>query len=287
MIPNVISGYHFGDVWGELVDDIVTNGVLVSPRELKTKELTNVTIHVEDGLNNIFYNKIRDLNYRFLIAEWLWIMCGSDDLDTIAKYNDNMRQFSDNGKTLSGAYGPKLGYQWDYIKSCLEKDASRQAVSVIWKPSPPNSKDIPCTLTLQWLIREGKLNCTINMRSSDVWLGLPYDFFTFSQMTNVISAWFGIPMGSITMNLASSHMYDTHWEKAKKILNSWDVERISSPALPKESAFPSKIGVYHILKQEPPGYAGLAPIWQQYALALTKNRNHALKILCDIGKVHE
>jgi thymidylate synthase len=143
-----------------------------------------------------------------------------------------MRKFSDDGYILSGAYGPRLHPQWEYIiKSLKESSESRQAVSTIWTPSPLNSKDIPCTISMQWLIRKGLLHCTVNMRSSDVWLGIPYDFFSFSQVTNVLSATVGVPVGSITMNLASSHLYLNNEKAALEAISEPGITCIRSPQL--------------------------------------------------------
>jgi len=263
----------FGEVWDDLISSILSYGIESSPRDKPTKELTNVTIDVVEGLNNILVSPYRDLNFRFMIAEWLWIQAGINDLEILAKYNSAMRQFSDDGQILSGAYGPRLMPQIPYVLEALSKPESRQAVATIWTPSPKVSVDIPCTVSLQWLIRKNKLNCTINMRSSDAWLGLPYDYFTFSQITNYISCITGYSVGSITMNLASSHLYDHHFDLAGKISGS---QTIKSPQIPKDFPIPNSYQLESFLRQEGIDYY---PFWMNYAYALTKNKSQALEIL--------
>lgn len=270
-----------GEAWVSLLNFLM-QGQKTSPRGMSTREILNVTIEVTEGLNNIFINEKRNLNYRFMIAEWLWIQAGLNDVNSLATYNSVMRNFSDNGEILSGAYGPRLMPQMYHIFTALKKEDSRQAVATIWTPSPEPSKDIPCTISLQWLIRQGLLHCTVNMRSSDVWLGLPYDYFTFSQLTNLVSATIGVPVGSVTMNLASSHLYDTNSEQAIEALVIAKTTHLTSPPLPTDIYAPTVAEIKAILNREIPSDAFEDSLWGQYGLALTKKNHFALEVLSGI-----
>jgi thymidylate synthase len=278
----LIESDDFSLAWMKLLYGILHNGAEVSPRNMETKELTNVTFHVKDGLSNILISDVRDLNYRFMIAEWLWTRGGMADVGSLERYNSIMRQFSDDGIYLAGAYGPRLKTQWKYVFENLQQPFSRQAIASIWTTSPWPSKDIPCTLTLQWLIRNECINCTVNMRSSDAWLGLPYDFFNFSQLTNVVSSSFGLPVGSMTMNLASSHLYKQHFDLAKKLLLKDKVYSIDSPQFTKEVRVPSDEDLQEILNNPKGDFTSLGFPWVKYADALSTNKQHALEVLSEL-----
>ena len=90
---------------------------------------------------------------------------------------------SDDGITVNSNYGycikSKYGFdQWEYIKSMLSKNPeSRQAVIHIKTADNTESKDVNCTVCLQFIIRDNKLYMTTYMRSNDIWLGFPYDVF--------------------------------------------------------------------------------------------------------------
>jgi len=269
----------FGKVWDQLINEILLEGSISSPRGLVTKELLNVTLEVTHGLKNILVNPVRDLNFRFMISEWMWILAGLEDLNILAQYNSVMRQFSDDGYILSGAYGPRLMPQIPYILESLNKTDSRQAVATIWTPSPAVSKDVPCTISLQWLIRYGFLNCTINMRSSDAWLGLPYDFFTFSQLTNYVAVLIGRPVGSVTMNLASSHLYSQHFDLANKISSS---KPLKSPHIPRNQGNIDSSFIKRILNQEPQNLDKMS-LWASYSEALCHSKSHALEVLHELS----
>ncbi|MHB8503140.1 MAG: thymidylate synthase [Candidatus Acidiferrales bacterium] len=232
------------EVWMELLYHLYNLPEhMPEPRGLKTHECTGVTLRVNDARNNILYHPTRNLNYRFLVAEFLWIAYGRADVATLAHYNSQMARFSDDGLTLGGAYGPRLAPQWQYVVDSLARDYfSRQAVASIWRPydKAPSSKDVPCTLSLQFIARDGKLNCIATMRSSDIWLGLPYDTSTFSLLQNCVAGVLGLNVGYLQFNLGSSHLYATDFEKAKQVLTCRETyESIRSPRLPYMPPRPS------------------------------------------------
>jgi thymidylate synthase len=199
---------RFDNVWTGLLKHLLERGKLQSPRGQITFEELGVVLRMSDLRENILINDARRPNYRFMVAEWLWIALGRSDVASLMRYNKQIAQFSDDKLTFSGAYGPRLKPQWDWIIQKLRKDEySRQSVASIWLPSPSESKDIPCTLNFQFLLRDKHLNCIVTMRSSDVWLGLPYDFFNFSMLTNMLAGELGVECGWLQMNLGSSHLY--------------------------------------------------------------------------------
>jgi thymidylate synthase len=275
--------------WLQLLGTLLGDGKEYQPRGLRTKEILNVTLEIEDGLNNILVSKTRDLNYRFMIAEWLWIQAGLNDVESLAIYNSVMRKFSDDDQILSGAYGPRLMPQLPYILETLRKPDSRQAVATIWTPNPSDSKDIPCTISLQWMVRGGKLHCTANMRSSDVWLGLPYDFFTFSQLTNLISSRLGIEVGSVTMNLASSHIYSTNWMVGTEASVQSNVENIRSPQFTPDVMEPTQEEIKRILSRRvhPLDLEVFDSPWREYTQSLTNNKKSCLEVLRGLSSIRE
>lgn len=241
----LITGKSIGDLYPKLLQTLL-GGAEVSPRGQRTSEQLGMVLHGADLTQNILVHPVRDLNYRFMVAEWVWIMAGREDVESLAKYNSEMRKFSDDGKTLTGAYGPRLrGHKlhgetipWgDQLAWCVQKlredPDSRQAVCSIWTPCPGPSKDVPCTVSLQFFVRKYKLEVIVTMRSSDAWLGLPYDFFTFSMIGNCMAGELGVKPGGITLQLGSSHLYERDWTRATELIARWEeTETVRSPVLP-------------------------------------------------------
>ncbi len=224
----MITGIDVDQVWQALLNRLLTDGLMRSPRGLKTKELLAVQVRI-NMKQPLLAVRSRKLGYRFACAEAAWILEGDNRLSKIRPYAKMMAEFSDDGITLAGAYGPPLRDQLSYaIRALTDDHATRRAVVTLWRPRPGPSKDIPCTVSLQWLIRGDQLHCVATMRSSDAWLGLPYDVFTFSCISAyVVASAIGVVhrgLGNLYLTMGSSHLYERHWEPAR--IASLDQERV-------------------------------------------------------------
>ena len=178
-----------------------------------TGEVINAITVIDDPKDNLVTSPIRKLSHKYAIGELLWYLSGSNKLDAIANYSKAWNKLSDDGETVNSAYGyrifEKFGFdQWEYVKGLLKADHnSRQAVIHIKEPNPEKTKDLPCTVALQYFIRDGKLYATTYMRSNDIWLGFPYDVFTFTCLQIKMAFELGVGIGSYTHIAGSLHLY--------------------------------------------------------------------------------
>ena len=200
------------------------------PRGLKITEKINDSwiIDMDDPIITL---PERKLSYSFMFGEAAWMLEGRNDVESVSKYVDGVKRFSDDGETFFGAYGPKILTQWSYVIKTLVTDKdSRQAVINIWRENPGSSKDIPCTLSLQFFLREASdelwLHTVATMRSNDAWLGTPYDTFNFSA----ISFWIALHLnrngikckvGSLNIQAGSRHIYETDFKKLDSLFTSY------------------------------------------------------------------
>lgn len=210
---------------------------VVGPRGLPTREVRWAQYVLNDPARCACWLPHRKLNYPFMFAEFLWIFGARDDREMISYYNLNIAQFAD-GETFYGAYGPRWREQINGVKFRLQTDPdSRQGIVCTWRPgynelcsdrdgdgnfTYPTSKDVPCTLTMQYLLREGRLEAGVNMRSSDAWLGLPYDLFNFAMLQRALAAELKVPVGPLTLNVGSSHLYERDIDRALGVLEAMD-----------------------------------------------------------------
>lgn len=210
--------------WLMMLSNVFNHGVESSPRNIKTKELLCYTSAI-DMNHPIVSLRERNVSYSFLFAEAWWILSGRNDVEFIEQYAPSIGRFSDNEISFTGAYGPKFISQVDYAVHCLIKDPdSRQSIINIWTPNPPLSKDIPCTISLQFLIRQNKIHCVANMRSSDAWIGFIYDIFNFSCISTYIAILLknqypNIKLGTLLLNCGSQHIYENNFQSVEKVLN--------------------------------------------------------------------
>jgi thymidylate synthase len=171
--------------------------------------------------------KERKLRYAFMYREAWWILSGRNDVSPLTELIGRTIKYSDDGVRFTGAYGPKIVDQMRYVVQTLVKDPeSRQAVINIWRESPAPSRDIPCTTSVQFLIRNGTIHTVVTMRSSDVWLGLPYDVFTFTMLTCLVALELHIQtnkaytLGEMIHTAGSRHLYEVNHSAAMHCLNA-------------------------------------------------------------------
>ena len=206
---------------------------VTKPRGLKIAEVLNDS-WIIDMDNPIILNEARKLSYDFMFGEAAWMLSGKNDVATVSKYAGAIKRFSDNGITFFGAYGPKIIDQLPYVLDILEKDQdTRQAVLNIWRENPRSSKDIPCTLSLQFFLRKASdtlwLHTVATMRSNDIYLGTPYDSFNFSAISFYLALLLnerGIEckLGKLNIQAGSRHLYETDFKKVDDILTSDDID---------------------------------------------------------------
>ena len=164
----------------------------------------------------------RDMSLKYLEGEMEFYLSGSPYLKDITKHSKFWEKVTDDDRTVNSNYGKLLFYdrnhhnytQFEYAKRMLlENQDSKKAVMVIYsKENAHDSQDNPCTMYLQFFIREKKLHLIVKMRSSDVWFGLPYDvpFFVFVQykMLHALERYYpSLRMGLYNHQSGSLHLY--------------------------------------------------------------------------------
>jgi len=233
---------NFTEAYVDIVKDVYTNPEFIStPRGMKVKEILGYQFRILNPRNRIPYVPGRELSVHYMIAELLWYLSGNDSTEWISNYSAFWSKISDDGKTANSAYGARIfkphsriaanvdeaWTQWDYVVNELKNDPDSRR-TVVHIRSPQDSilarADVPCTLSLQFFLRNDKVHMTVSMRSSDVILGLSYDVPAFTifqellalQLTQELGRPIGL--GSYTHLSASLHLYERHFKMAEKIL---------------------------------------------------------------------
>jgi thymidylate synthase len=212
-------------IWQEKVGHCLGDpDFIASPRGMEVREVVQGSYIVP--MPAFIDLKDRKVNVNFMFAEAAWIISGSNRLEDITPYMKNYANFSDDGVFLRGAYGPKVVDQLPYVVDTIAGDIdTRQAVITIWRERPGPSKDIPCTVAMQFLVRDGKLNMVTTMRSQDIVLGFTYDVFTFSMVAKAVqlllrARGIEVMLGNLYLTAGSMHLYKNYYEKAEAWLDS-------------------------------------------------------------------
>jgi thymidylate synthase len=206
--------------WIKALETVLETGKISAPRGMPIKELMayQTCTSMEWPVVTV---KERELGYKFMAAEAAWILSGDNRVRSIRPYSKAISNFSDDGHFFQGAYGPMIRDQLHFVIDALNADKdTRQAVMTIWRPNPRPSKDIPCTVSVQFLIRDGLLHVIDTMRSSDLWLGWPYDIFNFSMLARYVICHLKQKpeLGLIMLQAGSAHLYEQNWLPAQSIV---------------------------------------------------------------------
>lgn len=215
---------YTNQAWVNTLEDILELGDECAPRGMRIRECLGyqMRINMNDPLITVTKRK---MNYRFAFGEAWWILSGSNRVDDITQFMKSYANYSDDGVTLSGAYGPRFADQVTWVADQIKADLdTRQAVINIWRDRPGPSKDVACTLSQQYLVRNGKLNAVATMRSNDLFWGTCYDIFTFSMMAKMVQTHLRlrgveVALGELILNQGSAHIYERHWEQARDIIS--------------------------------------------------------------------
>lgn len=218
------------------VDDIyltMCKDLLKAPKVGNTRELNNVKLVLKNIDNNIV--SVRGLSPSYLAGELLWYFNGDNSLKFINNFSKFWNGISDDGETCNSAYGHlmQVKYGFNQIKKVIEiletDPLSRRAKINLNVPNPnvKETKDEPCTMSLHFMIRKNKLDCTVVMRSNDIWFGFPYDVAFFTTLQKYIAKRLGVGYGWYTHFAVSLHMYDRDAETIAGIVENPISKRVA------------------------------------------------------------
>jgi len=168
-------------------------------------------------LNNVVVSPTRRFSPSYACAELLWLLSGANSLEMILEYAPSYSKYSDG----FGIYGPRWLKQFGPLVDLLKKDpTTRRAVISLWRESDLTEQDrtdLPCTLSLQFLVRKHTLDLIVTMRSNDVWLGLPNDVFVFTCIQAMVAGELGANIGEYHHRVGSLHLYSRDFDKARSM----------------------------------------------------------------------
>lgn len=197
-------------------------------------------------------NQSRRFNMFQSLGQWLWMMAGRMDLDSITYYNPKAALFSTDGRTLGGAYGPRIFGQGplnqleptaDLIRARVD---TRRAFVTIYVPefdalgrdAAARRDEIPCTAALHYLPRKGSVQAVTMMRAQDALGLLPHDLFTLTLLQEYVACSAGADIGAYHHFASSLHYYLDRRSEIEPILLDSTSPGEPMPAMTREPQRP-------------------------------------------------
>jgi thymidylate synthase len=229
----------------DLLQDILDNGVRKSDRT-GTGTLSVFGRQYRHDLADGFpLLTTKKLHLRSIINELIWFLSG----DTNTRWlNDNGVTIWDEWATEEGDLGPIYGAQWtawpardgssinqiDYVVDCLRNNPdSRRILFHGWnveylpdeRVSPQDNVRAgrmalpPCHLIYQFYVAERRLSAQLLIRSSDSFLGLPYNTASLAVLTMMLAQQCELEPGEIIICTGDTHIYSNHLEQVREQLS--------------------------------------------------------------------
>jgi thymidylate synthase len=116
-----------------------------------------------------------------------------------------------------GDKGRKGKDQIKYVIEELLKNNSRRAVLSAWNPVDLEKMALPpCHILYIFNNTNSGLCCHMTLRSSDLFLGLPFNIASTALLTQIIAHLLHINVSEICLSICDAHIYEEHFEQVKK-----------------------------------------------------------------------
>lgn len=204
-----------------------------------TKEIMNCFIEITNPRRRFVLSPRRKHSLIYLIGELVWYVSGERGVERIANYSKFWNGLVDKDGEVNSNYGHKIFHrllpvhidgrdasmheykksQFEFVCDELRRDAtSRRAVMMLSLsdedyPKMHNTKDFPCTMYLHFIIRGGKLDLLVHMRSNDFILGFTNDMPFFSVLQELVAQRIRVPLGSYYHFSDSMHLYERNYDQ--------------------------------------------------------------------------
>src|ERR1700681_2179009 len=109
VVPGVCDPSSVGSAFGE--------------KNRETRELAAVTFSIASPRRRLISSGLRAVDLGYAIANVIWTLSASDDLEPISFYNPQGKRFSDNGARLFAAPGARIfaSPEGDQFKRAIER----------------------------------------------------------------------------------------------------------------------------------------------------------------------
>jgi thymidylate synthase len=245
--PMHIEEESIDDILNRVYTSLLSNAKPVRTSKGQTAEVIGALLRLNNPRARLSSSETR-LKLFSALGEFVWYVAGSDDPEFIAHYIPWYKNVKLDGGRVPGAYGPRLfgSAPNDQFRKAIqvlrERRTSRRAVAQLYRAedlalsigadSTSELLEVPCTCTLQFLIREETLQLVVHMRSNDAYRGLPHDVFCFTMLQELVARALGIEPGIYVHSVGSLHLYEEDWQWAREYLQEGWHSMTPMPPMP-------------------------------------------------------
>ncbi|MEZ4702808.1 MAG: thymidylate synthase [Rhodothermales bacterium] len=169
--------------------------------------------------------------FKGLAYEMLWFLQGAT----------NIQYLTDHGVTIwnewadaEGNLGPVYGKQWrawraadgreiDQIAGVIDairkNPDSRRIIVNAWNVGEIDQMALPpCHMFYQFYVANGRLSCSLYIRSNDLFLGAPFNIAEYALLTHMIAQQCDLDVGELVYTIGDAHIYTNHLDQVDEQL---------------------------------------------------------------------
>jgi thymidylate synthase len=165
---------------------------------------------------------------RLVITELLWFLRGESNITSLVAVDNHIW---DEWADEDGNLGPVYGVQWrswptpdgshiDQISQVVDQlksnPDSRRIIVSAWNVAELSKMALmPCHVLFQFYVANGKLSCQLYQRSSDMFLGVPFNIASYALLTHMMAQQCNLEVGDFIWTSGDTHIYDNHHEQVE------------------------------------------------------------------------
>lgn len=174
----------------------------------------------------------KKMPFKTMANELLWFVSGSSNIkflqDNKIHYWDD---FADKDLNLGPVYGvqwrhwqdPRTGGEIDQLQWAIDQiknnPNSKAIIVSAWNPADLEEMRLPpCHTMFQFDVTKGKLRMQLYQRSSDVFLGLPFNIAQYALLLQMVAKVTGLEARELVVSIGNAHLYTNQIEQAKEQL---------------------------------------------------------------------
>lgn len=216
----------------ELVQRVLSEGNDRQGRNGNVKSVfgASLTCDLKDGFPLLTTKK---MFWKGVVAELCWFLSGSTNVELLRAQKVHI--WDGNSKERNYDAGPVYGFQWrhfgatytnchanydgqgtdqigEIIDMIKEAPTSRRLVLSAW--CPPQQQQMclpPCHILYQFYVEsDGRLSVQMYQRSSDIFLGLPFNIASTALLLKLIAHQCSLAPGRVLIQIGDAHIYEEH-----------------------------------------------------------------------------
>ena len=175
--------------------------------------------------------KTKMMPIKIMLNELLLFVSGSSNIKAL---QDNNIRYWDDFADKDLNLGPVYGVQWRHwqdphggeidqlawaINQIKTNPDSKAIIVSAWNPADLTEMRLPpCHTFFHFDVTKGKLRMLLYQRSSDVFLGLPFNIAQYAALLMMVAKVTGLEARELVVSIGNAHLYTNQIEQAKEQL---------------------------------------------------------------------